>query len=181
MVRAKSAKVFGGQRRSSRTNSYGLARHGEDTETIDSYESTILTPARKLILSRREDIWCIVDEEDYKWAIQWLWNWSRGGHPWNKSRYAKRNIGKNRTTIWLHRAVLMRAQPRPDWFCVSHIADHLNGQSLDNRRANLRWATHAENAKNRTKTPPPSLEWIWQNLCIDTDGGTSLELECIPF
>jgi len=43
----------------------------------------------------------------------------------------------------LHR-ILLNAAPKT-------IVDHINGDSLDNRRANLRICTHAENLRNRKK------------------------------
>lgn len=48
-------------------------------------------------------------------------------------------------TLFLHRLVagLPSGDPR--------VVDHINGLGLDNRRANLRVVTHAQNAQNRRK------------------------------
>lgn len=52
-------------------------------------------------------------------------------------------------------------EERPDnnwslsWYVLGHrsepgaIADHINGDDLDNRKVNLRWATHEQNMQNR--------------------------------
>jgi hypothetical protein len=59
----------------------------------------------------------------------------------------------------------MRADPRDELFCSLHVVDHINGQSLDNRRANLRWATITENRHNRIeRSAVPSLEKIVAQL-----------------
>ena len=96
-----------------------------------------------LPLSRDSDrLFCLIDAEDYEWIKAHVWNTGWFGH--RKHRlYAKRNIGRDRATVWLHREIMKRIDPRPDEFVKAHIVDHVNNVSLDNRRANLRWAMRA--------------------------------------
>jgi hypothetical protein len=103
------------------------------------------TPWRRVTLSVRHDIWCLVDADDYDWIILKNWNW--GWHTKTPHKYyAKRNIGPARSTVYLHREIMARVcdPPAPGL----HV-DHRNGQSLDNRKANLRWVTPRENIANR--------------------------------
>ncbi|MBP7054057.1 MAG: HNH endonuclease [Phycisphaerae bacterium] len=77
----------------------------------------------------------IVDAGDYEWLSQYRWcTLGAGEHP-----YACRR--ENGKTIYMHRQIM---QP-PDGMCV----DHIEGFTLDNRRANLRVCTPAENMRNR--------------------------------
>jgi hypothetical protein len=126
------------------------------------------TPARKIFLNTDCTIWCIVSEIDYDWLTKYNWNWGQTGQrrSWRRPLYAKRNYGAARNTFWMHREIMKIAEPLPQWRIDNLQSDHINGQSLDNRRENLRWATRSENRKNMI-LHPPKLNWIWENLCID--------------
>lgn len=151
------------------------------TELPDDFR----TPARRIYLNEARTLWCIVSEIDYEWIIENNWNWGQAGYSSGRGRgtrprplYAKRNINTNRTTIWLHRAIMLRAQPISELKQAIKVADHVNGQTLDDRRENLRWLSHSENVKNRVPYfQIPKLTWIWDHLCIDA----ALQLEEVPF
>jgi len=138
------------------------------------------TPWRRLMLSERRDIWCLVDAVDYDWIIEH--NWNHGWHnrtPWKF--YAKRNIGLARSTVYLHREVLLRVDPRDAGAIVGLHGDHINGQSLDNRRANLRWATPQQNrANHKARHEIPSLESILAKLMREA-AADARQLADIPF
>ncbi len=76
----------------------------------------------------------IVDDEDYEWLSQYNWHAQRSGQRW----YAMQRGG-----IAMHRWV-MRTPP-------GMHTDHISGEGLDNRRANLRIVTCAQNLHNRTR------------------------------
>lgn len=122
------------------------------------------TPWQRIILSEKHDVWCLVDAIDYGWLVENNWNVSWGGRTrWQL--YAKRNIGPARATVRMHREIMMRAEPRPIEEAAALHVDHINGQTLDNRRANLRWATQLENrANHRPRERIPSLELIVMSL-----------------
>jgi hypothetical protein len=77
----------------------------------------------------------IVDPEDADLA-QWKWYSNKG--------YARRNVKNN--PLFLHRVVLERKLQRS--LQPGMMVDHINGQTLDNRRANLREVTRTQNARN---------------------------------
>ncbi len=77
----------------------------------------------------------IVDIADYEWLSQW--NWSSDWNHDTKSFYARNRKGR------MHRVILG---------CKSgEMVDHINSNTLDNRRNNLRKCTSTENTYNQRK------------------------------
>lgn len=104
---------------------------------------------RRIYLDKHAEVFCLVSPEDYDFAVQWRWRFLRDR--WGRKLYAVRNTRRRRETptqitVFLHKAILTERigilPPTP----AHRIGDHLNGNSLDNTRENLRWATAVENA-----------------------------------
>lgn len=81
----------------------------------------------------------IVDEDDYDFLMQWKWYLSNRGyatrdvvHKWRNPRIVQK--------IAMHK-VIMKSDDR-QWI------DHINRNSLDNRKSNLRFCTQAQNVMN---------------------------------
>lgn len=85
----------------------------------------------------------IVDLQDYASLLQH--SWFAAWDPTTQSFYARRTLwnGVRSVTILMHR-VIMNC---PDDMEI----DHRNGNTLDNRRENLRISTAAQNSANRKK------------------------------
>lgn len=82
----------------------------------------------------------IVDMSDYDWLSHWNWSAHRCDDKWYALRYIR--LGKSDYGyLYMHRAIL----EAPDSLQV----DHRNRNGLDNRRENLRLATHSQNLWNR--------------------------------
>lgn len=81
----------------------------------------------------------LIDPDDWPEVAKhkWFIHQSRG----NRTAYVTANLGGRGRSISLHRFLM---QPEPGQ-CV----DHINGDGLDNRRANLRLCTPAQNAANQ--------------------------------
>lgn len=91
---------------------------------------------KELVLSQGKV--ALVDDEDYEWANQWNWCAEKKR---NGRFYAGRFDRITKQQLVLHREIL-QAPKRMQ-------VDHINGDGLDNRRSNLRLATHTENLRNR--------------------------------
>lgn len=97
--------------------------------------------ARSMRLKDGTSVW--LDEDDYQWAKHYEW-----GHHRSKisNGYARRwgFNGEKMTNILLHREITRC----PKGFEV----DHINHDTADNRRANLRIVTSCQNGANALKT-----------------------------
>lgn len=81
----------------------------------------------------------LVDDEDYEWLSQWRWQ----AHVRPHTTYAVRHSAgrhETRRIIRMHREILGTTP--------SMKTDHVNGEGLDNRRANLRACSAQQNARN---------------------------------
>lgn len=85
----------------------------------------------------------LVDDEDAPLIVSHRWFASRANQM-TARYYATRAVGG--TTIYMHRLIL-GLSPGSEW-----QVDHVNGDGLDNRRANLRMATRSQNNANREST-----------------------------
>lgn len=81
----------------------------------------------------------LIDEEDYERVKQWKWSLHSGG-------YAQRggSVNGKKKLFYLHRFILNAA--------VGSEIDHINGNKLDNRKANLRLCNHSQNLWNTRKS-----------------------------
>lgn len=102
----------------------------------------------------------VVSDDDYAFLANWKWTFARS-HPGNAREliYARRSVTvrdpqfqrvevKKHFDLFVHHVVLARMglpdPPEKKW-----TADHINHDTLDNRRENLRWASPTFQALNR--------------------------------
>lgn len=88
--------------------------------------------------------WAIVDREDEDLA-ELVWFLNGCGYAGRNVRPANTASGKSAQTM--HRIILARSVGRT--LSRDEQCDHINGVRLDNRRENLRTATHGQNVVNR--------------------------------
>jgi hypothetical protein len=80
---------------------------------------------------------CQFDDEDAELVARYDWHLS---HPGRKWRYAVATVGRGKK-IAMHRLIL--------GVLPGLAVDHINGDTLDNRRANLRVISNASNIQNQ--------------------------------
>jgi hypothetical protein len=110
---------------------------------------------RKIPLTQGK--FAMVDPEDYERLAKYRWHLSKSPTGSYAARWQRIRPGGPRKKIWMHREVI----DIPEHM----LCDHVNGNGLDNRAANLRPATVSQNLCNRPKTKAKTrskykgLEW----------------------
>ena len=91
-----------------------------------------------------------VSDEDYDYLVGFRW-YLRYGRSGKGNPYVTRVENHNHRTVnfYLHREVMERAIGRK--LSTAEQVDHINRNSLDNRRENLRVVSASENTHNRSK------------------------------
>lgn len=96
---------------------------------------------RKILLADQMTV-TLVDDEDYKWLQHDTWY----AHPSKRHLYVARpNPGGSPSTILMHRAIMLKELVARGEL---YIVDHIDHDTLNNQRSNLRLATRSENNAN---------------------------------
>ncbi len=99
---------------------------------------------RRIPLSRGK--YAKVDPADYYKLSEYKWFVSAGiNNRFYACRWGPNRNGKRGKPVRMHREVANTPN--------GLVCDHINGDSLDNRKANLRSATHLQNCWNARKSP----------------------------
>lgn len=94
---------------------------------------------KKILLTKGLE--ALVDDDDFEWLNQFRWHASKQG---SGKIYAKRTARKEngeRSSTYMHREIKSSNNKNP--------TDHINGDTLDNRKENLRVVTPSLNCYNR--------------------------------
>jgi len=105
-----------------------------------------------------EGIWTILDEEDYYRLRSFKWIVHGSGRS-GENLYAVRFklVEPYKTTlVSMHREIMKPTDNR--------FVDHINCNSLDNRRSNLRFVTRTQNGQNRRKKKNTTSRFVGVNF-----------------
>jgi hypothetical protein len=106
---------------------------------------------RRIYLGEGE--WTILDQEDYYRFSDMKWSVCGHDDCIYAGRFTKKTgRGQMLKPVYLHREIMNAPK--------GLLVDHENNNGLDNRRANLRLATHSENCCNRPKKTNTSSRFI---------------------
>jgi hypothetical protein len=109
-----------------------------------------------------QDKVALVDDEDLVALSVEKWYAVQHGRTFYAARNVKHKRGKWRLEL-LHRRVLARKLNRD--LEKGEQCDHINGNGLDNRRANLRSVTNAQNGRNcHRRSANPSSQFLGVHL-----------------
>jgi hypothetical protein len=118
---------------------------------------TTSTTTRTIPIGARGQHAVLVDQQDYAYLTQWRWSFMTSRWRWGAKVYARRSVwvrdaaapkGGRIVTLYMHRVILTErmglAPPS-----ATHEGDHIDVDSLNNTRANLRWSTKSEQMANQ--------------------------------
>lgn len=114
---------------------------------------SVLPGTRQIPLSR--GLFALVDEADYEQVSALRWYATHAGRARDKW-YAVRSLAKGRRLL-MHRLILSAP--------AGSEVDHINGDGLDNRRANLRLCARWQNCVNTRRlsaTGYRAMDKFWQ-------------------
>lgn len=101
-----------------------------------------MTEIEKLLtvmpISLSQGLYALVDGEDYEQLSKHKWS---AGKVHNVYYASRTNVIGKRRKILMHREIMKEP--------VGFQIDHINGDGLDNRKANLRICTHSQNHQNQ--------------------------------
>ena len=112
-------------------------------------------------ISLTQGKFAIVDPDEYYRLSEYKWSASRVYNKFYAVRTSPAGKGRRKKTIRMHREIVNI----PDGL----ECDHINGNSLDNRKANLRPATRQQNCWNNRKRRPKSLS-IYKGVSYSSRG-----------
>ena len=95
----------------------------------------------------------LVDDEDFERINKWRWHVNSSGYA------VRKDYNNGKKTTLMHRVVLNA----PDGMDV----DHINHNTLDNQKSNIRICTNNENMRNR-KTPKHNTSG-YKGVVLDSD------------
>lgn len=118
-----------------------------DNGELPAFLDLFMSETRTISLS--QGLVTVVNDEDYEYLMIWTWHAiksddgsMRGARLRSRSE-RRRDTAKGRM-VWIHRAIMV---PEPGM-----VVDHINHNTLDNRRCNLRVCTVEQNMQNKRVT-----------------------------
>lgn len=113
------------------------------TKTLYSRRDKYIVMAKKISLTQGQ--FALVDDEDYEWLNQWKWiaRWSENTKSYYVLRTKYYNEGNKRKhkTIYLGREIMQTPE--------GLVCDHINHDTLDYSKTNLRNVSVRQNNQNR--------------------------------
>ena len=95
---------------------------------------SLLGEVTRLSVGRKD--FCLIDTSDYCIVKKFVWTISNSG----KYKYVKCSKTKKHAYIMMHRLIMKAPRDK--------FVDHINHDTLDNRRCNLRICTNSQNQMN---------------------------------